>query len=101
MYFAVVRQQGPNWDDALPMREQTGWDEHAAFIEALADEGFVVLVGPLVGAGKPHRALLVVDADTEETVHERLADDPWTTMRVLTTTEVDSWQIVIGDPARR
>jgi uncharacterized protein YciI len=54
-----------------------------------------------VGAGKPHRALLVVDTDTEETVHERLAADPWTTMHVLTTTEVDSWQIVIGDPARR
>jgi hypothetical protein len=29
------------------MREQDAWDEHAAFMEALVDDGFVVLGGPI------------------------------------------------------
>jgi hypothetical protein len=46
-YYAVTRERGPNWDPARPMREQDGWDDHAAFMDALAEEGFVVLGGPL------------------------------------------------------
>jgi hypothetical protein len=29
------------------MREQDCWDEHATFMDALADEGSVILGGPL------------------------------------------------------
>ncbi len=54
------------------MREQEGWDEHARFMDALVDEGFVLLSGPLEG---DREALLIVDAPSEEAVRERLAAD--------------------------
>ena len=50
-YFAVRRVRGPAWNASLPMRAQTQWAEHAAFMNALAAEGFVVLGGPL-GSGE-------------------------------------------------
>jgi uncharacterized protein len=80
------------------MREQEGWDEHAAFMDALAAEGFVVLAGPLGDGTTLHRALLIFDADSEDAIHARLADDPWTPTQMLTTVAVDPWEIVIGDP---
>ena len=35
------------WDHSRARREQAGWSEHAAFMDALAEEGFVVLGGPI------------------------------------------------------
>jgi hypothetical protein len=46
-YYLVERAKGPAWDHSRERREQAGWDEHAAFMDALADEGFVVLGGPI------------------------------------------------------
>jgi uncharacterized protein YciI len=92
-YFVVTRERGPAWDEARPMREQEGWDDHAAFMDALADEGFVVLGGPL-GEGDQH-FLHVVDAPSEEAVWERLAADPWEA-RQLTTVAVAAWQVLLS-----
>ena len=38
--FVVIDEAGPAWDDKCPMREQKGWNEHAVFMDALADEHF-------------------------------------------------------------
>jgi uncharacterized protein YciI len=99
MHFAVIRRRGANWDDSRPMREQAGWPEHAAFMDALAEEGFVVLAGPLGDGTTLHRALLIFDADSEDAIHARLADDPWTPAQMLTTELIAPWKILIGDPA--
>jgi hypothetical protein len=37
--FVLIRERGPNWDYSRGLREQDGWDEHAAFMDALAGEG--------------------------------------------------------------
>jgi uncharacterized protein YciI len=99
MYFAVIRERGANWDDARPMRAQKGWDEHAAFMDALAEDGFVVLAGPLGDGTTLHRALLVCDADSEDAIRARLVDDPWTPTDMLRIASIDPWEIVIGAPA--
>jgi hypothetical protein len=44
--FAVTLVNGPRYDESRPRREQDGWDEHAAFMDALVDDGFVILGGP-------------------------------------------------------
>jgi hypothetical protein len=72
--FAVYEEPGPGWDPARPRREQDGWDEHAAFMDALVEDGFVVLGGPL---GDGHFVLLAVDAEDEAAVRRGFADDPW------------------------
>jgi uncharacterized protein YciI len=97
MLFALIRQEGPGWDRSRPLREQDAWTEHAAYIDALAEAGFVRLAG-LIGTGTPvHRAMLIVEADSEAAVHARTEEDPWTPMHVLETISVEPWQLLVGE----
>jgi len=97
MYFLVNRAHGRSWDTSRLRREQDGWDAHAAFMDELVAEGFIVLGGP-VGEGDGHSALLVVEAETESDVRERLADDPWGE-DMLATESIEPWTIFLrGSP---
>jgi uncharacterized protein YciI len=90
-YFLVERAKGPAWDHSKPRREQAGWDAHAAFMDALAEEGFVVLGGP-IGEGDGDNALMIVDAESEASVRARLAEDPWQEDMLVTET-VRPWSV--------
>jgi uncharacterized protein YciI len=90
-YYLVEEAMGPAWDHSSPRRGQAGWDDHAAFMDGLAEEGFVVLGGP-IGEGDGENALLVVNADDEATVRTRLADDPWIGS-VLTIESIRPWSV--------
>ena len=92
-WFAVTNLHGPDWDPTRGLRQQDSWDEHAAFMDGLVEDGFVLLGGPL-GAD---RALLIVDATSEEEVRERLAQDPWTPMRMLVVESVERWEVLLGE----
>jgi uncharacterized protein YciI len=92
-YYAVIREMGENWDARLPMRQQEHWDEHAAFMNALADDGFVVLGGPLGGGEK---ILLIIDAESEQAIEAQLADDPWTPLGLLRIAKVERWEILLS-----
>jgi uncharacterized protein YciI len=78
-------------------REQAGWDEHAAFMDALAEEGFVVLGGP-VGEGDGEDAVNVVDAASDDEVRARLAEDPWRE-DMLATKSIEPWTILLRSQA--
>ena len=91
--FVVVRSRGPAWDDSKSLEAQTEWAAHAAFMDALFEEGFVALVGPLEGT---REALLVLRASSTSEVVDRLASDPWTTSGLLVTTQISPWQIRLG-----
>src|SRR5205809_4022654 len=90
-YFLVTEVPGPAWDPARARRHQDGWDEHAAFVDALADEGLIVLGGP-VGDVDKGPALLVFDAASAEGVRARLADDPWMDT-ILTIESIEPWSV--------
>jgi len=92
-YFAVRTTHGPAWDSSRPLREQALWDEHAAFMDALTAEGFVVLGGVLGGASG---ALLIIDASTEIAVQERLAQDPWLKSGHLAIAGIEAWNILLN-----
>jgi uncharacterized protein len=100
-HFVVTRKRGDAWDDGRTMREQDGWEAHAAFMDGLVDEGFMVLGGPL---GDGQRTLLVVDAATEEEIESRLAEDPWSPA-YLEIVSIEPWEILLRGaglrPARR
>lgn len=93
MYFLVKRAHGTSWDSSRLRREQEGWDEHAAFMDRLVADGFVVLGGP-VGEGDGDYALLVVDALSTDEVRARLADDPWGE-NMLATESIEPWTIFL------
>jgi uncharacterized protein YciI len=88
--FVVTMLNGAAYDDRRPRREQQEWDEHAAFMDALVDDGFVVLGGPL---GDGTRVLLVVEGESEADVVRRLKNDPWLRDGVLQLTTLEPWTI--------
>jgi len=91
--FVVTEVRGPAWDPGRSRRKQDAWDEHAAFMDGLVDEGFVVLGGPL---GDGERVLLVIDAASEADVRARLREDPWMGMGVLRVASVEHWEILLS-----
>ena len=95
-YYLVERATGPAWDHARGRREQAGWDEHAAFMDGLAEEGFVVLGGP-VGEGDGGNVLLVVAAEGEAAIAARLAEDPWPG-EMLVTESIRPWSVWLRAP---
>ena len=96
-YYAVTETQGANWDPSRARREQDKWDEHAAFMDGLVEDGFVLLGGPL---GDGDEVLLVVHANGEAEIEARLAEDPWLPMEVLRIAKIEPWQIWLGSLAR-
>jgi uncharacterized protein YciI len=95
-YFLVTITRGPAWDPGRTRRNQAGWDEHAAVMDALAADGVVVLGGP-VGNGDGDHVLLVFDVASEAEARARLADDPWTDT-VLTIARVEPWSVWLRAP---
>jgi uncharacterized protein YciI len=95
-YYAVIREAGPAWTDG-GISEQQAVSDHAAFMNALADEGFVLFGGPLAGSERGRvRVLLIVNADREAEIHRRLAGDPWVPTEHLVTTSIEPWNIFVG-----
>jgi uncharacterized protein YciI len=96
-YFAVIRGAGPGWTDGHGTMEQAGVGDHAAFMNALADDGVVLFAGPLAGTDRGRlRALLVIDAESEAEINRRLADDPWASTGHLVITSIEPWHILVG-----
>jgi uncharacterized protein YciI len=95
-YYLVRLAHGPAWDDSRPRRNQAKWAEHAALMDALTEEGVIVLGGP-VGEGDGEDVLLVIDVENEPAVRARLADDPWLD-DVLTIKSVEPWSVWLRPP---
>lgn len=61
-------------------------------MNALVDEGFVLLGGPL----EEPDVLLIVRANSAQEITERLADDPWHRMDLLRITRIAPWTLRLG-----
>ena len=88
--FAVTLVHGPCWDSGRPIRDQAGWHAHAAFMDQLVDDGFVLIGGP-VGDGQ--RTLHAVEAADEQQIKARLAQDPWAAAGLLLTGTIEPWAL--------
>ena len=94
--FAVIREAGPGWHDG-GIYDQPAVDEHATFMNALANSGFILFAGPLAGTEHGRvRVLLIVNAEDEHQIHRQLADDPWIPTEQLVTVRIEPWQILVG-----
>jgi hypothetical protein len=95
-YFVVLRRLGPEWDPSQPLEGQSGWPQHASFMDGLVDEGFIVLGGPLADE---LRVVLVVEAASGSEVRAVLARDPWSGTH-LVVDSVDAWTIRLDGRAK-
>ncbi len=89
MFLVQLRRSGPDWDPARPMEEQTDWAAHAAFMDQLVDDGFIVLGGPLEDE---IRVVHAVEAASPEEIRATLARDPWSGSH-LVVDAIESWTI--------
>ncbi|MGN6378710.1 MAG: hypothetical protein ACTHNU_07135 [Gaiellales bacterium] len=89
MFAVVLHQTGPAWRVGRPLEEQSGWGAHAAFMDGLVDEGFIVLGGPL---GSDRRVLHAIEAESEQAIRDTFARDPWSGSHLVVHT-VEPWTI--------
>jgi uncharacterized protein YciI len=92
--FVMISSAGPNRDLSKGTREQPFWDEHAAFIDQLVDDGSILMGGPLVDEGG---SLLVFNAEDENEVRDKMTNDPWAKQGILKLESVKRWQIFIDE----
>ena len=94
--YAVHREAGPAWTEGKGAFDQTGGNDHAAFMNGLAEDRFILAAGPLAGTESGRvRVLLVADADNEDEIVQRLADDPWELTNRITTTTIEPWTLLV------
>lgn len=98
-YFAVIVERAEAWDWTRPMRKQRDWDEHAAFMDRLGDERFIVAGGPLGGEDAARSILHVIAAPDEAAVRKRLAEDVWHRTGLLKLISIERWTVLIGSIA--
>jgi uncharacterized protein YciI len=89
MFHVVLLQAGPQWLPGRPLEEQTGWQEHAEYMDALVEEGFIVLGGPVSDDG---RVVHAVEAESEDAVRATWARDPWSETH-LVVDSIEPWTI--------
>ena len=90
--FVAISSAGPNRDFSKGTREQPFWDEHAKFVDQLVDDGFILMGGPLVDEGG---ALLIINAEDENEVREKMKNDPWLEKGILKQEGIKRWEIFI------
>ncbi len=91
--FVVMSTRGPAWDDAGDLENQIDWTAHAAFMDALAAERFILVGGPLEGT---RDVVLVFHAESSTEIMNRLASDPWIQSGLLIVKDCRPWQIRLG-----
>ena len=95
-YFVLVNEQGPAWVSGRPMREQQLWSEHAAYVNDAMYAGSVILGGP-IGDGEVHRAMLVLNADSLDSVRSWHAADPWVRAGILQMHSLEPWTLLVSN----
>ncbi len=91
--FAVMLNRGEAYQHGLRLEDQAEWEAHAKFMDALVDEGLVVLGGPLEGTSE---VLLIFRAQSPEEIQKRLAPDPWHRIGLLRIARILPWTLRLG-----
>src|SRR5262249_1690241 len=94
MFLVRLRQAGPEFDHSRPLEQQSGWHEHAAFLDGLVEDGPIVLGGTLPNGQTAH----AFQAESEEELRAIWSRDPWYESHLILES-VERWDIRLG--ARR
>ena len=89
MFLVTLRRSGPLWRAGLPLEQQSGWTEHATFLDGLVAAGFIVLGGPL---SDEVRVVYAVEASSADAVRAAVDADPWIGSH-LSVESVEGWTI--------
>lgn len=90
--FVIVWAPGAAWTAGKTVREQAYWDEHAAYIDRLFENGTVILGGPFSdGTG----SLVIVEAEEISEVLTLIANDPFVVHQIFALQDLKQWQLFL------
>lgn len=87
----VILQLGPNYLKGKPPQEQPGFGDHAARVTRLAEEGTLVLGGPLLKDFESQEAtgaLLILQSENAEEARHIAAADPLVAGGIVTIADI-------------
>jgi len=84
---------GPAWRDGPP-EQQPGWDDHAAFIDAVVAAGTMVMGGPFADFSG---SLMLFEGIDEREVRRVVADDPFVRNGVFVVDDVRTWTVYVDE----
>jgi uncharacterized protein len=90
--IAVQLRPSSHWDSNKPVRQQAYWDDHARFMDALFEDGTVILAGPFADG---NGSMVILKADSEDAARAIFDQDPWTQKDVLVADKVREWTIFL------
>ena len=75
--YVVLEETGPNLKRDVPVQQQVGFAEHAAYVTNLAHDGSLVLGGPFTpdGANAPPLGVMLVFKAHSSAAARRLAEE--------------------------
>ena len=88
MFLVRLRQAGPEFDHSKPLEQQSGWREHANFMDGLVESGHIVIGGTLPNGATAH----AFQAESEDELRAIWARDPWHESHLVLET-VEPWDI--------
>jgi uncharacterized protein YciI len=94
MFLVRLRQAGPEFDPGKPLEQQSGWQEHAAYMDSLVEEGRIILGGTLPNGATAH----AFEAESEEEVRAIWGRDPWHGSHLILES-VEPWTIRLATDA--
>lgn len=80
--WLVTFELGAKFDATKRLQEQAGFMEHVTALRKLADDGALLVGGPLLESFESHQptgAAWIVDAPDVDAVKKLVATDPWVT----------------------
>jgi uncharacterized protein YciI len=90
----VVRfRAGPAWEGGSP-EHQPGWDDHAAFVDALIASGTVVMGGPFADSSG---AMVLFEDVGEADARRIVAQDPFVANGVFVLEDIRAWTIYVDE----
>jgi uncharacterized protein YciI len=95
--YVLFHSRGPAWDQGRDFTEQSGIEQHIAFMRSLGAQGALVLGGPFAAgeAATPIGMAVITAPDMAEA--ERLALEDQSVASGLIAVSVRAWSVFMGD----
>ena len=96
--FVTIFKPDTSWVAGKTSREQPYWTEHAAFMDALFEDGIVIMGGPFADY---NNILVVVEAPDENAVRDLFERDPFIVQKILHLSSVHEWLVFLDARKKR
>jgi uncharacterized protein len=90
--FMLQWAHGPAWISGKTVREQPFWDDHATFMDALFENGMVVLGGPFADMTG---SVVIVEAENEQEVTSIFSQDPFVVHHIFVQGLLKHWLLFL------